>query len=1172
MNLRRILSPLALGLFFLAAAADARNVYVLPPTGTSSAPMQIFSETMQNIGSVTVPGGAFQVLTNVPGDKAIILAKNNVSPVSFATLPNGPVSSLNLDSQQAISGTVTPDGLRVLVLAGSSPGSLYIIDAVNGNIQTGGKLSIAGVPKEVVASQDSRYAYVVSSSNSTALLTVIDLTTNQQVNQTSITGAIGALHISLGPTGHVYITGQYLMVEFDGRNPFAEIARSQVISNPGKLHFTADGRYALAVNELSNGSSVVCIDTQTKGANTQAGSEISKVLISSSTNSAVTVDDLFLVNGTTAIAYSKTEQKMFGLTYPTLVSSEIPLNGVGVPTGVTSVTRSNEFPITRNLYYTTGGKLYRYELLQGTLLGTADVGDGTAQFVAVPNTSGAAATLYSYGGGQTLQAGTTTTYTVRAVDANNIPVYGANVAFTADTAGVTLADAASTTNVNGYAWVTVTAPLVNGDFTVRATIGTKTAPITGTVTGGTGSGGGGGSGGDGGGSTGPRIVKVSGDGQLVRYLFGVEQQPLVVQVLDANGNPLAGQEITWTATVGLQFNNLTTMTTDANGMASIGFIAGGDFQNATYLSYTATATCIGIGSTNFSVSSFPADQFYQPTIFVRNPPQESRNIVAKLGEKLDGAVHVIVATATGVPIPNVGLRVATEYTDPAQGPVAACDSATALNGTVLTAANGEVDCNLVVKGKTGSSNLTINVGDQRIFSGYTLTVLPGDPVAPVIVQGDNQTGKPGVTLPLALTARIVDSSGNNLVGTAVTWTIVSNNSVTLINTISQADTNGLVSTKVILGPTPGKYKVRLTAGSKVTEFNVTIETLATGFVKVSGDNQTAVPINTAFPQPLVVKVTDATGGAVQGATVNWTTSGSVTLSATTSVTGTDGLASVRATAGSVPGAITVTAAVVNLPSQTFSLTSRLPGPTITAASFTNFASGQAGVAPGLLVQITGTGLATGITGQVNASILSGKLPITLSGVTVEFQWTGGSGYAPIYRVANENGVESVLVQAPFEITGTTVTAVVNVSGGNTTVANIPVSEVSPGVLEDVSGGRRAAVVIRSDGSAVTPATPARPGETLRMYAIGLGQTSPTVYTNQVGVPDQTVLANIAVGLDNAGIQVVSATLAQNLIGVYEITFVVPTGTTTGDHPLGFVMEAVPGQPVYANGSILAVGQ
>ncbi|MGJ5815230.1 Ig-like domain-containing protein [Paludibaculum fermentans] len=1167
MNLRRILSPVALGLFMLAAAADARYVYVLPPTGTSSAQMLIYNEQIQPAGTVTVPAGSFQVLTNVPGDKAIVLATNNVAAVSFATLPNGPVASLSLDGQPATFGAVTPDGLRLLVLAGSSPGSLYIIDAINGNIQTGGKISINGIPREVVVTPDSRYAYIVSSGSPTALLTVVDLSTNQIVNQTQLAQVIGALHASISPLGQVYITGQYRMIEFDGRPPFAEHARSEVVSNPGRLHFSADGRYAIAANELLNGSSLICIDLQVKGATTAAGTEVSKILISTSSNTAVRIDDIFPVNATTAIAYSALDQKMFGIGYPTLTANELALSGVGVVNGVTSVTRTDEFPTTRNLYYTSGGKLSRFDLVQNTALGTADVGGGTAAFVAAPNTAAVPQTLFTYGGGQTVAPAVTIPYSVRAVDSNGRPVYGATVSFTSETA--TLTGAATSTNVDGYAWVLATSPAVNGDFVVRALVGAQSATLTSTVAGGTGGGTGGG-----GGTTDPgnvaKVVKVSGDGQLVQNLFSVAVLPLVVKVVDATGAPLAGKEVTWSATTGIQFSNLPTTVTDANGIAQITFFTNGDFQNASYQSYSATATCVGIGSTTFSVSAFPAGQFFQPTIFITKPTQDNRSITVKLGTKLDAAVHAIVATATGIAIPNVGLRVSTPFTDPAQGPVVHCDGQTALNGTVLTAANGEVDCNLIAEGKTGSTSLLINVGEQRDFTGYTINVTPGDPVAPVIVQGNNQTGKPGVTLPLALTARIVDPSGNVLAGTAVTWELVTANSMTLINTISAADTNGLVSTRVILGPTPGKYKVRLKAGAKETNFDVTVETSATGFAKVSGDGQAVTPINTAFAQPLIVKVTDAQGAGVQGATVTWSTTGSVTLSATTSVTGADGRASVTVTAGSVPGGITVTAAVANLPSLTYSLQSRLPGPSVTATSFTNFASGVAGVSPGLLVQLTGAGLAPGVSGQVNANILAGKLPLTLSGVTVEFQWNGGSGFAPILRVANENGVESVLVQAPFEITGTTVNAVVNVSGGSTNVLAIPVSLVSPGVLEDVSGTRRAAVVIRSDGQAVTLNTPARPGETLRMYAIGLGQTSPTAITNQVGTPEQKVLANIAVGLDNAGIQVVSAQMAENLVGVYEIVFVVPVGITPGDHPLGFVMEAVPGQPAYANGSILFV--
>ncbi|WP_321475907.1 Ig-like domain-containing protein [uncultured Paludibaculum sp.] len=1035
------------------------------------------------------------------------------------------------------------------------------MDTASGTIQAPGEISINGTPREVVVTPDSKYAFIISSSStSAAILTVVDLTTNQRVKEVTQFGVTGGIHLSVSPVGQVYATGQFTMVEFDGRPPFAEHARSGTLSNPGKLTFSADGRYALAANELLNGSSILCIDFQTKDGS-PAGKEISRFLISSGTPPAtVKIDDIFMINASTAVAYSAALGKLYRVTFPTLAVSELSVGGV-VAAFVTSVARTDEFPITRNLYYTAGGKLVRTDLVNSTT-NQVDLSTGTAIFVPAPN-PGVTQTLFTYGSGVTVGPSVQIPYSVRAVDSNGRPVYGAPVSFTSSPTG-TLTEGASTTNVDGYAWVLVTSPTTSGDFVVTATVGTQTASLTSTVSGESGGGNGGGSG------EVAKLIKVSGDGQLVVYGFAVGPQPLVVKALDVDGKPVVGADIAWSGTPDLFFPSSTTKT-DADGIAQADFVANGDLPLfAGYLSHTATATWAGVSSTSFAITAFPVQLEKQPQIDVSKP--ETRQITAKLGTRLDGAVHVRVTSSTSVAIPKVGLRVFTDFTDTTKGPVAHCDGQTALNGTVLTSDSGEVDCNLVVEGRPGTSSLTISVGDRTQFGGYTLTVLAGDPVAPVIVQGNNQTGKPGATLPLALTARIVDSSGNILSGTAVTWTVVTANSLTLINQVSTADTNGLVSTRVVLGPNTGTFKVRLTAGGKSTDYTMTVETLATGFTKVSGDNQTGIPINTAFPQPLVVKVTNAQGAAVQGATVTWTTAGSVTLSATTSVTGADGLASVTATAGSVVGDITVTAAVTNLPSLTFTLKSRLPGPGITTASFSNFASGQTGVAPGLLVQITGAGLASGISGQVNANILAGKLPLTIAGVTVEFRWTGGSSYAPILRVANENGVESVLVQAPFEITGTTVNAIVNVSGGSTTVNSIPVSVLSPGVLEDVSGTRRAAVVIRSDGAAVTPSTPARPGETLRMYAIGLGQTTPTAETNHVGIPGQKVAGSIAVGLDNAGIEVVSAEMAENLIGVYEITFVVPAVMAPGDHPLGFFIRDAGGNPVYANGSVLAVGQ
>ena len=80
---------------------------------------------------------------------------------------------------------------------------------------------------------------------------------------------------------------------------------------------------------------------------------------------------------------------------------------------------------------------------------------------------------------------------------------------------------------------------------------------------------------------------------------------------------------------------------------------------------------------------------------------------------------------------------------------------------------------------------------------------------------------------------------------------------------------------------------------------------------VSGMGQSAAPGQTLLA-PLVVAVTDASGGAVAGVTVSWAAQGGGTVSSATSKTGSDGRASVQRTLGSTPGQQTTTASVTGL--------------------------------------------------------------------------------------------------------------------------------------------------------------------------------------------------------------------------------------------------------------------
>lgn len=91
---------------------------------------------------------------------------------------------------------------------------------------------------------------------------------------------------------------------------------------------------------------------------------------------------------------------------------------------------------------------------------------------------------------------------------------------------------------------------------------------------------------------------------------------------------------------------------------------------------------------------------------------------------------------------------------------------------------------------------------------------------------------------------------------------------------------------------------------------------AAKMVLVSGDSQADPPVGDRLSQPLTIRVTDARGQHVSGAEVVWSTSHG-SLSAPTSVSSVDGLASVEWTLGPMAGIQTATATVSGISPVTF---------------------------------------------------------------------------------------------------------------------------------------------------------------------------------------------------------------------------------------------------------------
>ena len=212
----------------------------------------------------------------------------------------------------------------------------------------------------------------------------------------------------------------------------------------------------------------------------------------------------------------------------------------------------------------------------------------------------------------------------------------------------------------------------------------------------------------------------------------------------------------------------------------------------------------------------------------------------------------------------------------------------------------------------------------------------------------------------------------------------------------------------------------------------------------------------------------------------------------------------------------------------------------------NGAGGQRDwISPGSIAMFVASGLARGVQGCVTPRSPIGPLPLELANVTVAF----GESWAPIYSVCNLEGQESVTVQVPFEVPPGNAFLRIRIRGSEIS-RMVNILEISPGVFEwRMRDGRSRPVMLRPDNSFVSVDNPARRGETIRVYATGLGRLTAPVGTNQTGsalLEARTVFPAV-VGVNAAGVEPLYAAYAPNLIGVYEVAFMVPADAPASDN-------------------------
>lgn len=667
---------------------------------------------------------------------------------------------------------------------------------------------------------------------------------------------------------------------------------------------------------------------------------------------------------------------------------------------------------------------------------------------------------------------------------------------------------------------------------------------------------------------------VSGNGQLtcprcIQENPNVSFAPLVVLVKDASGNPAPGVPVTWVKVGGvdLGMGSLTNAvtTTDAAGMSSNTFVIypTGSTFGQTYLQSVISATALG-ASVTFTETASLTTPMGGSLLTVSVPPVGT--LTGQPGQQ--GTAIPVSVTLTGSggagAVSGVSVQLVTTSTT---GPTISCQGAPGQPaGVVLTDASGNAACAPVFGSTMGDGQFTVNVGGNFAVRGpYDFTVTAGPPAAIVISGGNNQSGNPGQSLFSPLVAKVTDVAGNALPGINVTWSVVQG-SATLFATNNTTDQTGRVSTNATLGNSTVPVKIQVTVASNPTiigTFTATVNLTITQLQKLSGDNQDAA-VSTQFAAPLVVQVNVPSGQSPANIPVTFAVaSGSATVGTPNATTDQNGRASTTVQAGANTGPVVITASSGSF-SQTFNLTVRLAGPS--NLTFRNGAGYQTNfISPCSVAILTGSGLAPGLQGSVIPTNLVGALPIRVANVTVQFN----NVYAPIYNVSNINGQESVTLQVPCETNSGTVPVTVRIGGGSATV-NTQVLSVSPGIFQiPMSDGVSRAVLVRQDGSFVSLENPARKGEIIYMYVTGIGPVAPAVGTNQAGIPDTAMKAvnPIVVGVNNAGVPVLSTTYAEHLIGVYQVAFQLPQDVPAGNNvPLAIAVvqgdNASFGNPTY----------
>ena len=256
-------------------------------------------------------------------------------------------------------------------------------------------------------------------------------------------------------------------------------------------------------------------------------------------------------------------------------------------------------------------------------------------------------------------------------------------------------------------------------------------------------------------------------------------------------------------------------------------------------------------------------------------------------------------------------------------------------------------------------------------------------------------------------------------------------------------------------------------------------------------------------------------------------------------------------------------------SVTVTLNAAAPGLTPASAQFTGGVNGNSTPAPSMVIDgllhnvnpVVGAAVAPGTVSQVYGSNLTTSpqspstlpLPVDLQGVEV---LVGGLN-APIYYISPTQ----LTIQVPSELTATNEYQAIIVSSNAYSLPQpVDVVPVAPGVVAFPDGS----IVAQhsADFSLVSSTSPAKPGEVLIIYLVGLGATNVVVPSGSPAPSNQLISVSnpVTVTIDGETVQTPFVGLTPGGVGLYQINLVVPADAKAGKLAVAITEAGIAANP------------